>query len=408
MAKPGTQKEFREFEKAFNKIRSDKRKERKKEPFTKFLVPDKLRRHIASGKSLLLKYGNVKNDRVVKYKEFKKKGALVGPFGWLEFEIDDLEAFAKALDSSKKGTGQKKGAPVAEILGLSDPQRIKRANQTIATALLYKIRGDTLHFRVSAARDSAENQGGAYQVRVRLEEWGDIRQDPRQRDYVNAARKAALGRVSFDCTCKDHQFVYRYLAGWKNASLTPIERDFPKIRNPQLKGFCCKHTVKALTALKGAVVHQRLANEMKRQAQRGGLSGGRQDIVFLTQKDIEGLEKGAQKKSYLKDVKAAYRQFKKDRKKFIKKKREPKVADEIKRLKVGQKAAEKIAQREKKRADAAEAQLQRQIMIQEMSRHVYPAVLVGGKTKEEAVREFAKKNNIGLDEASEMAKSINV
>ena len=46
----------------------------------------------------------------------------------------------------------------------------------------------------------------------------------------------------------------------------PKEQDFPKIRNPGLKGCCCKHVLKVLRVLKSSTIYTVLAGEIERQS----------------------------------------------------------------------------------------------------------------------------------------------
>lgn len=202
------------------------------------------------------------------------------------FGIEDLKAFDKARQKTAKKYGSSKGARLDQLIAASAAVDVRRSNEEIKTARLYKISGNMLFFNVTASGRTPNRS--FYQVRVRLEEWmPELTASTRP---ALAAKKAATGRLSFDCACGRHQFWYRYLATAGGFAVAPYEKDFPKIRNPNLTGCCCKHALKVLQTLKSPTVHAVLAKEMEKQAESAGFAGDARQR-FITQDQHDRLQK---------------------------------------------------------------------------------------------------------------------
>ena len=70
---------------------------------------------------------------------------------------------------------------------------------------------------------------------------------------VNAAEASRLllwaGNVELHCPCPSYKFWgYQYILTRKESAILPEVR-YPKIRNPELKGVCCKHLRRTLKVL---------------------------------------------------------------------------------------------------------------------------------------------------------------
>ncbi len=230
-------RQLKEFEKEAAAERREARELR--EDAVGLLTPALLRRHIRAGTGLVLAYG--------------RKGHTV------EFTIDDLKRFVAANERAQKNFRREvRGVPLIQLEKSSDPTDIQRS-RNVRSAMLYKVNKNLLYFSVSG------NIKAHYQVRVRLEDW-DMALHSTAMPLVSA-RAAATGRISFDCSCGRHQFWYRYLTSIGGFDVNPPkEQDFPKIRNPGLKGCCCKHVLKVLRVLKSNTVHAVLAGEIERQS----------------------------------------------------------------------------------------------------------------------------------------------
>lgn len=216
-------------------------------------------------------------DILARRQELTMKGRtkLVLDYGYNgkteSYSLAELNKMAAALDrADNKFQSSVKGVPAAELVKRAS-QPIKRGfssavqqAKSITASTLYKFEGNILHFRATASGETA-NAPSHYQVKIRLEEW-NRKANMEGQKYVNKARQACFGNVSIDCNCGGYLYPYRYLATIGGFAITP-EHVFPKIKNPRLKGCCCKHILKTLIVMQGPVIIQRIAKEMQHQAQ---------------------------------------------------------------------------------------------------------------------------------------------
>lgn len=209
-------------------------------------------------------------DILARRQELTMKGRtkLVLDYGFKgetrEYSLADLNKMAAALDrADNKFQSSVKGAPASELVKRALPHDRQRA-KSISASTLYKFEGNILHFRATASGETPKAPTH-YQVKIRLEEW-DRKTNMEGQKYVNKAREACFGNVSIDCNCGGYLYPYRYLATIGGFAITP-EHVFPKIKNPKLKGCCCKHILKTLMVMQGPVVIGRIAKEMQHQAQ---------------------------------------------------------------------------------------------------------------------------------------------
>ena len=216
------------------------------------------------------------------------------------FTTDDLKSFQKARTDTAKRFG-KKGITIDQLIAASRPDDVKRANGTFipkkeggwrgnlvrGAARLYQVRGDTLFFSVRASEESKKQ---LHQVKIRLQGWNDQLTNDRSSEKT-AVKNALDGKVMIDCDCERHQFWYRYLAGVGGYALTPpTEKDFPKVRNPDLTGACCKHVIAAFQVVRTPTYQAVITNQMKRQRQHVGF-GDDKKIRELTKEDQEAIKK---------------------------------------------------------------------------------------------------------------------
>ena len=216
------------------------------------------------------------------------------------FTVDDLKSFQKARTDTAKRFG-KKGITIDQLIAASRPDDVKRANGTFipkkengwrgnlarGAARLYQVRGDTLFFSVRASEESKKQ---LHQVKIRLQGWNDQLTNERANEKT-AVKNALDGQILIDCDCERHQFSYRYLAGVGGYALTPpAEKDFPKVRNPDLTGACCKHVVAAFQVVRTPTYQAVIASQMKRQRQHVGF-GDDKKTRELTKEDQEAIKK---------------------------------------------------------------------------------------------------------------------
>ncbi|HGF7152614.1 TPA: hypothetical protein AB5C39_000712 [Vibrio mimicus] len=327
------------------------------------------------------------------------------------FTIEDMRAFDKARKATSQKWGRTRGAPLDQLIVASRQIDVQRANTEIKVARLYKIRADLLHFNVTASGKHGED---SYQVRIRLENWMEELTQT-QRSWIAAVKRILLGNVSIDCQCGRYQFWYRYVATAGNFAIAPYEKDFPKIRNPQLTGCCCKHQLKALAALKSPTIQAQLAKQLQAQAESEGFAGDNTDS-FLTKEDREALERArprdvdkAAAMQVINKMKQAKRVFKRQIKdpKYIKK-LEKELAELRKQL------GNQQAKVSTSKAQAKKAIEQRQEKAKTANRDQMKAMLraeldrakLYGADKESALKVFAKMNNVPLAEAQQLAKEM--
>ena len=393
------QKAYKTFERLFKSVWRAKAAERAKAK-DQILSPDLLRRRqqVTKGgrKELVLAYGT--------------KGKTVS------YTLDDLNKMAKAMDKAEKVYSEEaRGVPIDQLIraskipvdihgkrkGLSD---YRKALNEIGTAVLYKIEENLLFFRVTA---SGRWRMHHYQVRIRLEDW---RKQMREGGdtYIQAAKLACKGRVSFDCSCGRHQYWFRYLATIGGFGLDPAEHGFPKIRNPGLKGACCKHVVKVLAVLQSPAIHIRLSAEMERQAKKKGwfskmIQGSGPKRKFLKDKDLAELEKAGR------DVKIEkeFRRYTNARKAFNKKladKETQKKVEDLRKAMVTAKAYKTVAEEEKK----AREKLEKDLLQKDLEGFLFKAVYRDKKSKAQAVKSYAKGKGLPMKEVKELAANINL
>lgn len=341
-------------------------KSRRKDKREAYLTPDMLmdREALTKGgrQKLALAYGT--------------KGHQV-PYG-----LAELNQMAKKIDAQKeKFVSGVKGVLVQDLVRISLPIDKQRARE-IKAATLFKFEGgNTLSFRVTASGESA-GAPSHYVVRVRLEEWQErVKDSAMGNTYLIASQRASRGHVSFDCGCGRHQFWYRYLATIGGFGLTPEENIFPKIRNKGLRGACCKHTLKTLMVLQSPTVQGQIAAQMQAEAKKKGF--GAQKAKTIQPGQLQELEK------------AGSIGFKAALDKFRAKLKEPGVQETIRNQK---------AQMEAQRFTGGK---QRDLLIANLDRAMLKAAFVTKTSKDEAIKVFAKENNMTVADVQKIGAESN-
>ncbi|MET4696621.1 hypothetical protein [Endozoicomonas lisbonensis] len=227
------------------------------------------------------------------------------------FTVDDLKAFSKTRQRLERQYNKHVGVTMPQLVAASLPVDIERANEEIKSARVYRVHGDTLTFVVTA---SQKYDADWHQVRVQLMWWNQAMTG--MRTPLSAVKKACQGAVKFDCSCGRHQYWYRYIANVGGFSLRPFEKDFPKIRNPQGVGCCCKHVLKTFKALMSPTVQAVLSNEMKRQAEQVGF-GSDSRTKYLTKKDLKKLDRARPGQINQEKAKATLKQMEQVQKRFL-------------------------------------------------------------------------------------------
>ena len=347
-------KAFRSFELSFKRV--FKRQEARREK-------DQRRFNSAKDAGAFLTTEILRNR-----KELTKNGRqqLVMSYGASDtrkFTLAELNQMAKKIQVVEDRFGNGRGIKVGDLLRTSLPVDKQRAKQ-IRAAVPYKFAGNTIHFRVTA---SGETKGAPphYAVRVRIEDWDKAVRRGEGRNYFPAAMEAVTGHISFDCSCGRHQFWYRYLATIGGFALMPEEHVFPKIRNPHLRGACCKHMLKTVLTMQHPAFQTRLAQEMERQAKRANFETARGKYV-----EAEDAKKIEEHSSSIKTRKA-FREFMDAQAAFAAKMKTPAAqkaltdlqkrnAKKMEEILMKKSAAETVAKKEIARARQLEADMKRQ------------------------------------------------
>ena len=380
MADKQKQKDFKIFEKAFNQVKRANREERV--DAVGILTPGLIDKHLQSGQDLVLAYG--------------RKGATV------TYTLADLKSFSIKLEKSKKRNQKKiNGIPLLQLEKASWRKDKVRMQAQIKNAMLYRIFRDVLHFQVTASGESKERY---HQVRVRLEEWTDNITDPGS--WRIKARNAAVGRLSFDCSCGRHQYWFRYLATIGNFALTPKEHGFPKIRNPRLRGCCCKHVLKVLQQLKSPSVHNLLAKEMEHQAESSGYLD-QKSSKFLNAKELTRARRAKGSGKDTAAVKRAYEDFKKAESSFSRKMKEKSVKEQLKTYKAENSARKQENNALKKRLKDQKEQAKADQLLFGLRTALDMGEDMGMK-REQVIERFAAKNGMKPIEVDAIMKEADL
>ncbi len=281
------QDELKNFDKDARGQRAEARGKRKEA--VGLLTPALFRKHIKSGKDLVLDYG--------------RQGATV------TYTVDDLKRFVEAKERADTSfRPETRGVPLAQLESASR-EADRQRSQEVKSALLYKMSGNMLFFQVQG------NIQPHYLVRVRLEDWERHLRNPYLNPFL-AAKEAATGRISFDCACGRHQYWYRYLTQIGGFAINPPkEQDFPKIRNPGLTGCCCKHVLKVLRILKTNAVHAVLARELERQSETVGFADSR--ARMLNRQELQRVSRVRGITGQTQESRAALKKFRQEAERII-------------------------------------------------------------------------------------------
>lgn len=231
---------FQEFEKLSQQLK--KEVSIRRDDAVGLLTPELLERYASGDQDLVLAYG--RNGKTVSYSP------------------EELRAFLEARKSKgKRFKSSIQGVPYTSLIRASLPVDKQRAKE-VRSATFYQRKGGLLFFQVSG------NTQRYYRVQIRLEGWTEAVMATTP--SFQAAKALVSGRLSFECPCGRHQYWYRYLATLGGYAIEPLERDFPKIRNPRLTGCCCKHVLRVLQELKKNRVLMVLARELEKERGRPG------------------------------------------------------------------------------------------------------------------------------------------
>jgi len=302
------------------------------------------------------------------------------------FTKEDLIKFDKARQRHKEVYDSKTaGITYAFLVKNSRQIDVDRANNRvddgtgIHKATLIGIKNNIALIRVRASSVSRHEE---HRVKVRLEQWDELLHEPPNGDYNQAVQLACAGRISFDCDCGRHQYWYRYLATMGNYCIAPPkEFTFPKIRNPELSGVACKHVLKATTMLQSLAWQRILANQMKQQARRVGF--GSDNKTYLLNENEK--KAAARNRKTVVDKAAATREHAKYLR--AQKAMEKQIAKQKRESETIKRQARKLRKEPNEKKGYID-------MIKVGFQNFHDGYKLQGKTKSEALTDFAKLMNV--------------
>lgn len=191
-----------------------------------------------------------------------------------ELNTEDLLKIKREANKlGKKYTG---GIKARQVINKSLSVDRQRSNSDIKWAMCSGYNNNVFRFVTDA---SGRNRASKHYVNVEFVDFHRYLSMPNENKAVD---NILHGYVKFDCDCGRHTYYFRYIAtagGFAyvgnegKQTLGRAETAFPKIRNPNLKGIACKHSLKVMQAIlsDGRVrkimadaVHKRRANDKDR------------------------------------------------------------------------------------------------------------------------------------------------
>lgn len=181
-----------------------------------------------------------------------------------QLTLEDLRQFQTNIRNLKKRfTG---GVSARAMLDRSLKIDRDRANAQIHTAVPMSASGGVIQFITNAGPDSKVTR---HHVQVELLNYSAIAASPKP--AVKLAKELLEGAARWNCTCGRHRFWYRYLLTTLKANYGPSETAFPMLKNPALRGTCCKHIAR--------VAHNMLQNGSVRAYAQKMIERGRADVT---------------------------------------------------------------------------------------------------------------------------------
>lgn len=172
------------------------------------------------------------------------------------------------------------GISPQEVIRLSLPIDIERANRQIFMAQLFKRVGNTFYFVTNAG---VHKQFANHKVTVQLVEYESLitgaNKVPSQYTLTEFLKHK---KVKFDCDCGRHGYWYRYLATIGKYNFGIDENRYPSTTNPNLRGVACKHTLRVIQHLQSGQGVQLLKKAIEQDLQKGYNVGS----IRLDKKDI--------------------------------------------------------------------------------------------------------------------------
>lgn len=106
---------------------------------------------------------------------------------------------------------------------------------------------DTMEFAINSSEFSQNDI--VYVCSIKFEEWDEVGSDEELTPMEKARMLLWVGNIRVHCTDPSFlYFGYQYILTQLDASIYPENR-YPKIKNPQVQGICCKHLNRILGVL---------------------------------------------------------------------------------------------------------------------------------------------------------------
>ena len=166
--------------------------------------------------------------------------------------------------ASKHFTG---GISPTQVINQSRQVDIKRANEQIFLATVFKRKGNVLYFLTNAGPESKSQN---HTVTVELLDMPQLligrKNLPTYREIKNLLEH---GKIKFDCDCGRHQYWYRYIASVGKFNFGAYENRYPSTRNPQLTGVACKHVLRVMQTLTSGTTVEKIKQYVKQDLKKG-------------------------------------------------------------------------------------------------------------------------------------------
>lgn len=212
------------------------------------------------------------------------------------------------------------GISMQDVIYLSLDIDIKRANEQIFMAQLFKRDGDVFYFITNSG---VHQQYPNHKVIVQLVEYeGLITGASKVPSHYAMGEFLKHKKIKFDCDCGRHGYWYRYLATIGKYNYGIDENRYPSTRNPNLRGVACKHVLRVVKMLQSEQGIQLLKKAIMEDMQKGYNVGSlRIDKAQIAKKAIIDSDprrvnhhKRQLKKKITTQLKAAFFEYEKDKK----------------------------------------------------------------------------------------------
>lgn len=211
------------------------------------------------------------------------------------------------------------GITPTQVINNSTDIDIKRANEQIFMANVFKRQGSQLYFLTNAGPNSKDVN---HKVVVDLLDYPTFllgrTSMPNRAEIIKLLKD---GKIKFDCDCGRHRYWYRYLATVGRYNHGVSENRYPTTRNPDLTGVACKHVLRVMNVLMSsyglAKVQSYIKADLAQIKGRGLIKSERASLSELKKEArLQTEHKKAEhwRRNIKKQLKAATRQIKKEKK----------------------------------------------------------------------------------------------